>query len=214
MSHAYLHPPAVRIWHWLNAAIVISLIMTGLYLRFYGIAALTPHDPLLLGHKGLGLTMIAVTLFWLVYSVASGNLRRHYGIKRADLRGIAAQARYYLGTIFTGGANPCPGTPAAKFNPLQKIAYNAVMFVLLPIQAVTGLLFMNVPPLRDRLLAGELIGLLGAAHTLCFYLLVLYLIVHLYMATLGETFFAHTRAMITGYEETEQAKGQEGNNRT
>lgn len=201
MSLSYLHPPAVRIWHWLNAGIVISLIVTGLYLRFHGIAALAPHDPALLWHKGLGLTMIAVTLFWLVYSIQSGNLRRHYGIKREDLRGVAAQARYYLGAIFTGGANSHPGTPAAKFNPLQKIAYNAVMFVLLPIQAVTGLLFMNIPPLRDRLLAGELIGLLGAAHTLCFYLLVLYLIVHLYMATLGETFFAHTRAMITGYEE-------------
>ena len=73
---------------------------------------------------------------------------------------------------------------------------------------------MNIPPLRDRLLAGELIGLLGAAHTLCSYLLILYLIVHLYMTTLGETFFAHTRAMITGYEETEQAPGPEETNRT
>jgi len=214
MNRPYLHPPALRIWHWLNAAIVMALIATGLDLRFHGIATLAPRDPALLWHKGLGLALIAVSIFWFVYSVASGNLRRHYGIKRGDLRGMAAQTRYYLGAIFTGGANPFPGTPAAKFNPLQKIAYNAVMFILLPIQAVTGLLFMNIPPLRDWLLAGELIGLLGAAHTLCSYLLILYLIVHLYMATLGETFFAHTRAMITGYEDAAQPPGQEEGNRT
>ncbi len=211
MNRPYLHPPALRIWHWLNAVIVMALIMTGLYLRFHGIAALTPHDQALLWHKGLGLALIPVSIFWFVYSVESGNLRRHYGIKRGDLRGMAVQARYYLGAIFTGGANPFPATPEAKFNPLQKIAYNAVMFIMLPIQIVTGLLFMNIPPLRNRLLAGELIGFLGAVHTLCSYLLILYLNVHLYMATLGETFFSHTRAMITGYEETEQTPGQEGN---
>jgi len=201
MNRPYLHPPELRIWHWLNAVIVAVLIVTGLYLRYHGIAALTPHDPALFLHKVMGLAMIAVTLFWFVYAVASGNLRRHYGIKRGDLQGMAVQARYYLGGVFTGGENPFPATPAAKFNPLQKIAYNVVMIFLLPVQAVTGLLFMNVPPLRDRLLAGELIDLVGAAHIFCTYLLILYLIVHLYMATLGETFLAHTKSMITGYEE-------------
>ena len=185
MNRPYLHPPALRIWHWLNAAIVMALIATGLDLRFHGIAALTPHDQALLWHKGLGLALIAVSIFWFVYSVESGNLRRHYGIKRGDLQGMAVQARYYLGGVFTGGENPFPATPAAKFNPLQKIAYNVVMIFLLPVQAVTGLLFMNVPPLRDRLLAGELIDLVGAAHIFCTYLLILYLIDHLYMATLG-----------------------------
>ena len=48
---------------------------------------------------------------------------------------------------------------------------------------------------------------MAAAHTLCSYLLILYLIVHLYMATLGR-FFAHTRAMITGYEDAAQPPGQ------
>jgi len=201
MKRTYLHPLSLRIWHWLNAFIVIMLIVTGLYLRLHGIAALKPHDPVLLWHKGMGLAMIIATLFWFIYNISSGNLWRHYGIKSGDLRGMFVQARFYLFSIFTGGENPFQTSAAVKYNPLQKIAYDAVMFIFLPVQAVTGLLFMDITPLRDYLLSVNLIGFLGAVHVLFAYLMVLYLIVHLYMATLGETVFSHTKAMIVGYEE-------------
>ncbi len=36
------------------------------------------------------------------------------------------------------------------------------------------------------------------------YIFVLYLLVHLYMATLGHSVVAHTKAMIVGYEEEEE----------
>jgi thiosulfate reductase cytochrome b subunit len=206
MTPPCLHPLPLRIWHWLNAFIVFGLLGTGLYLRLHVMAALHPRDPALLLHKGLGLAMIATTLFWLVYAFGSGSRRRHYGIGKGDLGGMAAQARYYLFSIFIGEDSPFHATAAAKYNPLQKIAYDTVMLVFLPLQAVTGLLFMNVGPLRDCLLAGDLVGPLGALHVLCSYLLVLYLVVHLYMSTLGETFFSHTRAMIFGGVE----KGEKG----
>ncbi|MFA6413007.1 MAG: cytochrome b/b6 domain-containing protein [Syntrophales bacterium] len=212
MMRIYLHPLPLRIWHWLNAFIVIMLIVTGLYLRLHGIAALKPHDPVLLWHKGMGLAMIIATLFWFIYNISSGNLRRHYGIKSRDIHGIFVQARFYLYSIFGGGENPFQASAADKYNPLQKIAYDAVMLIFLPVQALTGLLFMDIPPLRDYLLSVNLFGLLGAMHLIFAYLLVLYLIVHLYMATLGETVFSHTKAMIVGYEEQGHGiKGEETN---
>jgi len=201
MSRLYLHPLPLRLWHWLTAAIVVSLLGTGWHLRFHGIAALSPHDPVLIWHKGIGLAMVAVTVFWLVYAMANESRRRHYLIRGRDLRGMVTQARFYLFTMFTGGENPFRPSAAAKYNPLQKLAYGGVMFILLPFQGLTGLLFMDIPPLRDQLLSANLIGFLDAGHVLCSYLLALYLIVHLYMATLGRTWFSHIRAMITGYEE-------------
>ena len=36
------------------------------------------------------------------------------------------------------------------------------------------------------------------------YIFVLYLMVHLYMATLGHTIFAHTKAMVVGFQEEEE----------
>ena len=36
MHRIYLHPLAVRIWHWVNAAACIVLIVTGAQLRYVG----------------------------------------------------------------------------------------------------------------------------------------------------------------------------------
>jgi len=201
MKRTYLHPLPLRIWHWLNALTVIMLIMTGLYLRLQGIAALKAHNPMLLLHKGMGLAMIITTLFWFIYNISSGNLRRHYGIRSGDLQGMAAQVGFYLSSIFKGGANPFQTSADNKYNPLQKIAYDALMFAFLPVQAITGLMFMDIDPLRNYLLSTNLSGFSGAVHVLFAYLIIIYLIFHIYMATLGETVLSHTKAMITGYEE-------------
>lgn len=201
MRRIDLHSLPLRIWHWTNAGAVILLMATGLYLRFHGIASLNPHDPVLLWHKGIGLAMVIATLFWILYTLSNPNQRRQYRMTGKDLKGIPVQARFYLFSMFSEGENPFAPSAENKYNPLQKTAYAAVMFVFVPVQAVTGLLFLDIPVLRDYLLAGNLLGLLGAIHVIFAYGLVLYLIVHLYMATLGDRFFSHTMAMIVGYEE-------------
>jgi thiosulfate reductase cytochrome b subunit len=197
MKLIYLHPLPLRIWHWANAFIVVLLIATGLYLRIHGIAALKPHDPILTLHKFMGFMMIIATFFWFVYNMSNKNLRRHYRIGRQYLKGIFPQIEYYLFSIFAGKENPHKASAGDKYNPLQKIAYNAVMFIFLPVQEVTGLLFMGL----SVFMSGSLIGFICAIHVIFSYLLVLYLIVHLYMSTLGDTFFSHTKTMITGYKD-------------
>jgi thiosulfate reductase cytochrome b subunit len=201
MKRTYLHPLPLRIWHWIQAGIVIILIGTGIYLRMHGIAALKAHDPVLLWHKRMGLALVLSTIFWFVYTVWSGNLRRQYGIGKKDVTGMVAQARYYLFSIFSGEENPFKATADAKYNPLQKIAYDAVMFVFLPVLSFTGLLFVDIPAVRRYLLSENLMGLLDAIHLIFAYVVVLFLIIHLYMVTLGDTVFSYTKAMILGYEE-------------
>lgn len=93
MKRIYLHPLPLRIWHWVNALMVILLIITGIQLRIPGIASLRPHHPALLVHKYVGWAMAASCVFWLVYSLASDNLSRHYVIRRRDFKGIFRQAR-------------------------------------------------------------------------------------------------------------------------
>jgi len=160
----------------------------------------------------LGLAMVVATLFWFIYGMSNPDRRRHYRIRRGDLQGIFPQARFYLFSIFAGEENPFKASAADKYNPLQKIAYDAVMFLMIPVLALTGLLFLDIPVLRTYLLSGGLIGPLGAIHVIFAYLLILYLIVHLYMATLGRTVFSHTKAMITGYEEEDNGVEGEGAN--
>ena len=51
------------------------------------------------------------------------------------------------------------------------------------------------------MLLWNIVGVVNVLHVIGAYVFVLYLVVHLYMATLGTTAFSHIKAMIVGYEE-------------
>jgi len=163
MKGIHLNPLSRRMWHRINAGIVTILIVTGFYLRQHGIAALKPHDPVLLWHKYLGLVMIISTVAWHVRTICSKNPLRRYGIVKNDLKSMPVQARYRLYLIFSG----------------------AVMFLILPVLGVTGLLFFDIPPARRYLLSENLVGHIGAVHVGFSYIVVLFFIVHIYLATLN-----------------------------
>ena len=127
MKRIYLHSLPLRIWHWANALVVIILLVTGFQIRVPGIASLRPQDPALLIHKYVGWAMVVSWVFWVIYSLASGNLRRHYFFRKRDFGGIFKQTKFYLFSIFKGEENPFRPTPEEKFNPLQKLAYGAIM---------------------------------------------------------------------------------------
>ena len=201
MNKVCLHPLALRIWHWANAFMVILLIISGIQVRIPGVASLRPQDPALEIHRYAGWAMVASWVFWLVYSVATANLSRHYAIRRRDFGGILRQAKFYLISIFQGEENPFRPTPDHKFNPLQKLAYGSIMGIFAPLLVVTGILFSDILFLRKYVLLWNLAGVVNALHVIGAYVFVLYLVVHLYMATLGKTTFSHIKAMIVGYEE-------------
>jgi len=201
MKKTYLHPLPLRIWHWVNALLVILLIITGIQLRISGVPSLGPRHPALWLHRYAGWAMVASCVFWLVYSLASRNLSRQYAFRARDFKGMFAQAKFYLISIFKGEGNPFRPSPEEKFNPLQKLAYGSIMFFFAPILAITGLLCSDIQFLRKYILLWEIVGVVNALHVLAAYVFVLYLVVHLYMATLGRTTFAHIKAMIVGYEE-------------
>ena len=207
MKKIWLHPLALRIWHWANALMVILLIITGIQIRIPGVASLRPQDPALEIHRFAGWAMVASWVFWLVYSLATDNLNRHYRMRGRDYRGIFRQAKFYLISIFRGEENPFRPTPEEKFNPLQKLAYGSIMGIFALLLVVTGILFSDISWLRKYVLLWNIAGVVNALHVLGAYVFVLYLVVHIYMATLGKTAFSHIKAMIVGYEEEPDRSG-------
>ena len=202
MKKIYLHPLTLRIWHWANALVVILLIITGIQIRIPGVASLRPHDFSLLIHKYAGWAMAASWFFYLGYGLIRDHLKRHYVFRKRDLKGTFRQAKYYLITIFRGEENPFQPSPTEKFNPLQKLAYGSVMFIFAPVLVFTGILFSDVSFFRKYVLLWNIAGVMNAIHVIGAYVFVLYLVIHLYMATLGRTVPSHVKAMIVGYEET------------
>lgn len=201
MKKIYLHPLPLRIWHWVNALIVILLLITGIELRIPGIASLPANSTALLAHRYLGWAMIISCVFWLLYSLIGSNLRRHYVIGKQDFKGTFRQAEYYLFSIFKGKEYPFRPSPDERFNPLQKLAYGAIMFVFTPVIMVTGLLFSNILPFRKYMLLFNAVKTIDATHVIVAYVFALYLVLHIYMSTLGRNTFSRIKAMVVGYEE-------------
>jgi thiosulfate reductase cytochrome b subunit len=130
-----------------------------------------------------------------------GGFARHYVLSFKDMRSIPAQTTYYIHGHFRGGTNPFKASPSSRFNALQKLAYSFIMFIAMPLIIATGIVFGNIMDFYALISATGGIRVLDIIHVIVGYIFVIYLIVHLYMATLGKHVFSHTKAMITGREE-------------
>jgi len=155
-------------------------------------------------HNVAGVVVAVSYALWFVYyALVARNLMRVYVPTPEEIKkGMVRQALYYFFHYFRGKhENPHVVTPEDKFNPLQKTAYMIVMFVLTPLVIVSGLLLMNVTPLRDWVVALGGLKILISVHWLLACTFCAFLFTHIYLATLGHTPFAHFKAMWTGWED-------------
>jgi thiosulfate reductase cytochrome b subunit len=120
---------------------------------------------------------------------------------KRDTRGTMRQSFYYAVSMFKGARSPFTPSTHERFNPLQKTAYLCVMLVLMPIIIFTGILFSDIAYFLNIINYIGGVRILDAVHVATGYAFLLYLIVHLYMSTLGYRVTSHIKAMITGYGE-------------
>ncbi len=202
----YLQPTPVRIWHWLNAFGIVTLTATGAQIRFPEYVSLfASYKSAILLHNTAGLVVAAsFSLWFFYYGVVARNMGKIYVPTKDDLQvGLLRQAKFYLLTYFLGWPNPHHPTPENKFNPMQKSAYMAIMFVLMPLVALSGILLTNVSPLREAVILLGGLKLLMSVHFLLACSLIAFLFTHVYLATLGKTPMAYIKPMWTGWEEEE-----------
>ena len=203
----YLNPTPVRIWHWLNAFGIVALIFTGIQIRWPEfINIFGTYKAAISLHNTAGIVVSVSYLLWIIYYIfVTGSLLKIYVPTVEDLKyGLFRQAIFYFFFYFFGKPNPHSPTPDNKFNPLQKVTYLMIMLLLLPLVIITGFLIMNIGPLREAIIAIGGLKLLDGAHYLIASCFIAFLFIHVYLATLGHTPFAHTRTMWTGWEEEEE----------
>jgi thiosulfate reductase cytochrome b subunit len=208
MARIYLHPLPVRIWHWINAATCVLLLLTGIQLRYVGLINVVPFGTAVAMHNVLGFILIANFFLWLGYYLCSPRIKAYH----AELnpvkyfRGSLDQALYYSYGIFKRAPNPFHPSVYRKFNPLQAMTYQPLMLLVLPIQAITGILLWNLVGFS------WVVGLVGGVrvvdtvHVLLFIFFVFYIPAHIYLGTLGRTVGTHFEEMYTGYEEDEEGE--------
>lgn len=197
----YIHPAPVRVWHWVNAAGFVILILTGFQIRYadrLGIMAL--RDAITV-HNYVGFVIIANYFLWLIYYLGSSKIKIYIPDFRTFLGRAVKQAMYYGYGIFKGAPNPHSMVPDNKFNALQQQSYLGIMLFLLPAQMVTGLFLWKIKGYSNYI---EILGgikIIDTIHVVLFFVFAAFLIAHCYLATLGHTPLAHFKAMFTGYED-------------
>lgn len=207
MKKIYLHPIPIRLWHWINAAGFILLIVTAIQIRFGNIINLFSFETAVDIHSWTGFILIANYFIWLFYYLLTGKIKIyippiHHPVE--FIKKSIRQAKFYGYGILVGDSNPHHSTPDNKFNPMQQISYLMIMVLLIPVQIITGLLLWD-----PKLFSGwvNLVGgiqIVDLVHVLLFIFFSAFIVVHFYLATLGHTTFAHIKAMFTGYEEEEE----------
>ena len=207
MKRVYLHPIPVRVWHWINAICFIILIITGIQIRYSDYVNLFSFRTAVDIHSWTGFILIANYFIWLFYYLFTFKIKIYIPPVTHPVEYIKSslrQAGFYGYGIFVGDPNPHSPTPEHKFNPMQQVTYLMIMVFFIPLQLITGLL------LWDPKLFSRLVNLLGGIkvvdtiHVLIFIFFTAFIFVHVYLATLGHTTFAHIKAMFTGYEEEEE----------
>jgi len=132
-------------------------------------------------------------LCYLVYVVASRHLARDLAPTKTDWRSIGASIIDHLRFRHPRGEE------AKRYNVLQKLAYLAVIFILLPLVILMG---WAMSPRLDSFLPGwvDIVGGRQSARSIHFvvaWLLVAFALVHVFEVIVSG-FWNHLRSMITG----------------
>ena len=199
----YLHPLPVRIWHWLNALGFVLLIITGFQLRYADLFGMMSFESAVKLHNWIGFVLIANWFLWFFYYLTSDKVTNyHPDLDAASFfQRYFRQAGYYSWGYFQGEERPHKVVPHDKFNPMQKLTYQFIMFITAPITFLTGLMMWDVQRFSGLI---ELVGgirVVNTVHVIMFILFVFFIVIHAYMGFLGAKPSSHYKEMITGYEE-------------
>jgi thiosulfate reductase cytochrome b subunit len=195
MVNIYLYSRYERLWHWLQSAIIILLLVTGF--EVHGTFSLLGYRSAVDIHNYVGLSWLILFAFFIFWIFTTGEYQHYIPTTRKMLSVV----RYYSYGIFRSEPHPVPKRKEAKHNPLQRLVYLSLAALLLPIQMATGFLYWSYNSWQAWELDWLSLPVIAFIHMAGAFAILSFLVVHIYMITTGHTIFAHTRAMITGWEE-------------
>lgn len=195
LKNIYLYARFERLWHWLQTLLIIILLLTGFEVN--GALTLSGFETAVEVHNFVGLTWLIAFAFFVFWIMTTGEWKQYIPTTKK----MFAVVRYYLYGIFRGEPHPVPKRKEAKHNPLQRIVYLILAAILLPVQMVTGFLYWGYNSWGEWGVNWLSLQVVALVHTAGAFAILSFIVVHVYMITTGHTLFAHTRAMITGWEQ-------------
>lgn len=197
----YIYKSFERFWHWMQAIIIFFMAFTGF--EIHGSFSFFGYQNAVKYHNIAAYAFIILILLAIFWHFATGEWRQYIPTKE----NLRAQINYYLLGIFKNMPHPTKRTALSKLNPLQKLVYLGLKLLVIPVMVISGLLYMFYRYPQAGGIAGlniKSVESIALFHTAGAFLLLAFVIAHLYLITTGATITSNLRAMVTGYEELEE----------
>ncbi len=195
----YIYKRYERFWHWSQALLIITMMITGF--EVHGTYNLLGFKKAVQLHTLAAWSLLILWAFTIFWQFTTGEWRQYL----PSLKNVMAMVKYYTIGIFTHAPHPFRKTVVQKHNPLQRLAYLALLAFISPLIWVSGLFYLfygNWANLGiDQYLSLEFVAI---AHTVGAFMMTTFFFVHVYLTTTGHTVTAHIKAMITGWEEIDE----------
>jgi thiosulfate reductase cytochrome b subunit len=198
----YHYPVWIRIWHLINALICITLIITGINMQYSNPKnGLFDFEVAVTLHNVSGIILTFNYLFFFLGNILTRNIKYYSLDKKNIFKELKDQIEYYTKGIFKKGKAPFPVSQERKFNPLQKVSYLSIMYVIVPFIIITGwaLLFPEIVIYKVFGVSGLL--LTDLLHITLGFFVSVFLIIHVYFCTTGTKIGSIFKSMINGWSE-------------
>lgn len=200
----YLYPVWLRIWHAINALGIIILIITGLSMQYGNVEfPLLGFKTAVSLHNICGVLVAINYLLFLVGNALSGNFVQYLMKFRGVGKRLWVQLLYYVSGYFKGESRPYPISKENKFNPLQRVSYLVAMYMLVPIIILTGIGLLYPNLILERFFAIGGVQFTAVLHSVIGFFISLFLVIHLYVASIGKNPLRNFRSIINGYHHSE-----------
>jgi thiosulfate reductase cytochrome b subunit len=202
MKKVFIYKGFERFWHWTQAALIFMLAFTGF--EIHGSYSFFGFENAVKYHNISAKAFIVLIVFAIFWHFTTGEWRQYL----PTFRHLRAQIDFYLIGIFKNSPHPTKKTVISKLNPLQRLTYLGLKLLVIPVMVSSGLLYMFYwyPSKHGGIKSLEWIAWL---HTFGAFLLLAFIIAHLYLITTGRTPTTNLKAMITGYEDLEDEEDGE-----
>lgn len=201
MKKVYIYKGFERFWHWTQAILIFLLAVTGF--EIHDSITLFGFELAVTIHNAAAISFIVLIVFTIFWHFTTGEWRQYI----PTTKNLKAQFAYYISGIFRNAPHPTRKTQLSKLNPLQRLVYLGLKVVFIPLMVISGIIYMFFRyPVAGKV---ESLGLssvtpIAVLHTIGAFILLAFVIVHLYLITTGQTITSNLKAMLTGWEELEE----------
>ncbi|MBZ0243660.1 MAG: cytochrome b/b6 domain-containing protein [Bacteroidales bacterium] len=211
MKKAYVYKGFERFWHWNQSLLIFLLALTGF--EIHSSFSLFGYETAVDLHNKAAWALIILIIFAIFWHFTTGEWKQYI----PTTENLRAQAEFYLFGIFRNAPHPTKKTLISKLNPLQRLVYLGLKVLIIPVMVVSGLLYMFYRYPQDggiQIINVDNLEIIALIHTFGAFILMAFVIVHLYLITTGHTVTSNLKAMITGWEELEEDDEEISKNET